>query len=237
MNELPTIRIAFVSNLIHDSLDSDQADILLLKDREIAAQIRDSLAARLNPFDDPQILVIDLAGSAFTPSALQELILPLAQRIRGGEHGTVRLVISTTDSGVGDFVRYMAQAHRLPLYLSNSPFDLKESIPVGELSRTEKRTLDTVVVLGGQVTASSLADTEGINPSAATNRLVNLDRHGYLWRQPRGRREGDFYIEPRSVTIPPIYINVKTIAGDDYTGIGSSAWTTETAANQTQCQG
>ena len=50
------------------------------------------------------------------------------------------------------------------------------------------------------MTASKLAAEEGIKPSAATNRLVNLDRVGYLVRQPRGRREGDVYIEPRSAT-------------------------------------
>ena len=107
---------------------------------------------------------------AYTPSSLQELVLPLAQRIRGGEYGTVRLVISTTDPGVSDFIRYMAQAHQLPLYLSHSPFNLREGIPVGALTRTERNTLDTINLLGGQVTASRLAATESIRPSAATNR-------------------------------------------------------------------
>ena len=175
----------------------------MLKDREIAANIRDGLAAEINSFDDPQFLVLDLAGSAFTPAALQELILPLAQRIRGGEYGTVRLFISTPDPGVADFIRYMAQAHQLPLYISSSPFHLEEGAPVGDLTRTERSTLDTIVILGGRVTASTLAATEGIKPSAATNRLVNLDRGGYLVRQPRGRRAGDVYIEPRSA-IPKV---------------------------------
>ena len=148
--------------------------------------------------------MLDLAGIAFTPSTLQELILPLAQRIRGGEYGPVCLVISTPDPGVGDFIRYMAQAHRLPLYLAHSPFDLQEATPVGALTRTERSTLSTINVLGGQVTASRLAAAEGIGPSAAANRLVNLDREGYLIRQPRGRREGDLYIEPRSATSTPI---------------------------------
>ena len=157
----------------------------------------------LSLFDDPQVLVLDLDGIAFTPSTLQELIVPLAQRIRGGEHGTVWLVISTTDPGVGDFVRYIAQVHELPLYLSSPPSDLRQATPVGNLTTTERSTLDTIIELGGQVTASRLAATEGIKPSAATNRLVRLDQEGYLVRQPRGRREGDAYIEPRSAT--PIY--------------------------------
>ena len=204
MEGSPTARIVFLSHRIPSSPDVGPVHTLFLKDREDAADIREWLAAQINIFDDPQILVLDLAGSAFTPSALQELILPLAQRIRGGEHGTVRLFISTPDPGVADFIRYMAQAHHLPLYVTSSPFDLKGGAPVGDLTRTERNTLDTIIFLGGQVTASELAATEGIKPSAATNRLVNLDREGYLVRQPRGRREGDVYIEPRSA-IPKVF--------------------------------
>ena len=204
MRESPKARIVFLSSLMPGSSATDSEPTLFLKDREDAALIRDHLASQLNLSDEPQVLVLDLAGIAFTPSALQELVLPLAQRIRGGEHGTVCLVISTADPGVGDFIRYMAQAHQLPLYLSTSPFDLREGTPLGDLTRMGRSTLDTIVVLGGQVTASRLAETEGINPSAATNRLVNLDREGYLVRQPRGRREGDVYIEPRSTTATPM---------------------------------
>ena len=202
--QTPKARIVFLSSLILGSSDIDPRPTLFLKDPNHAAHTRDRLARQLVLVSAPQVLVLDLAGIAFTPSALQELILPLAQRIRGGEYGTVRLIISHTDEGVRDFIRYMAQTHHLPLYLSHSPFDLRESTPAGDLTTTERNTLDTVISLGGQVTASRLAAKEGIRPSAAANRLVNLDREGYLVRQPRGRREGDIYIEPRSATTTPI---------------------------------
>ena len=199
-------RIAFVSSLVPTSSDTPPAITLLLKDRELAALTRDLLAKQLDLVDGPQVLVLDLAGIAFTPASLQELVLPLAQRIRGGEYGVVQLVISTADPGVGDFVRYMAEVHHLPLYLTPSPFDLQEGIPVGGLTKTARDTLDTISMLGGRVTASMLAATEGIRPSAAANRLANLDREGYLVRQSRGRREGDMYIEPRSAeSIPIVY--------------------------------
>ena len=205
MNSEPKAWSIFLSKLISESSDGDQVDPLLLKDRKVAASIRERIAAQINLFDAPQVLVIDLGGSAFTPSALQELILPLAQRIRGGEYGTVRLVIRTDDPGVGDFIRYVAQAHQLPLYLSDSLSNLLwEGTPAGNLTSTERGTLDTIVELGGRVTASRLADAESIRPSAATNRLANLDRSGYLIRQARGRREGDVYIEPRSSTASPL---------------------------------
>ncbi len=207
IDEAPKAWSIFLSKLIAEYSSGDQVDPLLLKDREVAASIRERISAQINLFDGPQFLVLDLGGSAYTPSALQELILPLAQRIRGGEHGTVRLVISTSDPGVGDFIRYMAQAHQLPLYLSQSPSNLLwEGTPVGDLTNTERSTLDTIVELGGYVTASRLAAIESMKPSAATNRLVNLDREGYLVRQARGRREGDIYIEPRSATATPVVI-------------------------------
>ena len=218
MTEAPKAWSVFLSKLISESSDRDQADLLLLKDRDVAADIRDCIAAQLNPSDSPQVLVVDLGGSAFTPLALQELILPLAQRIRGGEYGTVRLIISTSDPGVGNYIRYMAQAHQLPLYLSPSPFNLWEGNPVGDLTETERGTLDTIIALGGRVTASSLAAIESIRPSAATNRLVKLDREGYLVRQPRGRREGDIYIEPRSATATPRVLEWPLVVSESSTG-------------------
>ena len=224
MTESPKARTVFLSDLLstlsQGSSDTDPKATLLLKDRTLATLLREHLAAQLNLFDDPQVLVLDLDGIAFTPSTLQELIVPLAQRIRGGEHGTVWLVIRTTDPGVGDFVRYIAQVHELPLYLSSSPSDLRQATPVGNLTTTERSTLDTIIALGGQVTASRLATTEGIRPSAATNRLVRLDREGYLVRQPRGRREGDVYIEPRSATATPMVCEAPYTVSD--TGAGSA---------------
>ena len=204
VEESPKARTAFLSHLVPRSFDDGPGATLVLKDRELATRAREELATQLNLFEDLQILILDLAGITLTPLTMQEFLLPLAQRIRGGEYGTVRLVLSTTDPGVADFVRYMAQAHQLPLYLCHSPLDLQQARPIGSLTSTEVSTLDTVVMLGGHVTASALAETAGIKPSAATNRLVNLDREGYLLRQPRGRREGDLYVEPRSATATPI---------------------------------
>ena len=200
MENLPEARLAFLSNMIRRSLREEAGTTLVLKDRWQAAAIRDELVTKLSFFDKPKVLVLDLAGAALTPSAIQELVLPLAQRIQGGEYGTVRLVVSTTDPGVKDFVEYMAQVHQLPVYVCRSPLDFRRSIPAGILTHTESGTLDGIFELGGCVTASQLAEAENIKPNAAKNRLVNLDRAGYLIRQQRNRREGDVYFEPRSAT-------------------------------------
>ena len=228
MKESPKARTAFLSYLVLRSSDTEPATTLVprpsdtkptttlvLTDRQVA-RARDRLATQLKRLNDPQILVLDLAGITLTPSTMQELILPLAQRIRGGEYGTVRLVISTADPGVADFLRYMAQAHRLPLYLCHSPFDHHQATPIGSLTKTASNTLDTIIMLGGQVTASMLAEAEGIKPTAAINRLVNLDRDGYLIRQPRGHREGDVYIEPRSATSTPMATSTPTVFKEWY---------------------
>ena len=230
MEESPVAQIVFLSSLLRGSSDNEPAPTLLLKDRHRAAVVRDRLATQLGRLDAPQVLILDLAGVALTPATLQELVLPLAQRIRGGEYGTVCLVISTTDPGVADFVRYMAQAHQLPLYLSPSPFDISEGTPIGNLTQTENSTLDTIVTLGGQVTASMLAEAEGIKPSAATNRLVNLDREGYLVRKPRGRREGDVYIEPRSGTSTPMVFEEPYELSEATTGPGKPVGSTLSVA-------
>lgn len=196
---------------------------LVLMDRNEAARTRDRLAAGLRRSDGPQVLVLDLAGVSFTPSALQELILPLAQRIRGGEYGMVRLVISTADPGVGDFIRYMAHAHDLPLYLADSPSDLSAGAPLGVLTSSKVDTLNTINLMGGQVTASRLAAAAGIRPNAATNRLATLDREGYLIRQPRGRRDGDLYVEPRAATtIPMVCAEAYRVAHPAQSGTGTT---------------
>ena len=224
MADAPIAWSVFLSKLISESSDRDQGDLLLLKDQDVAASIRDYIGDQLHSSDSPQILVLDLGGSAFTPLALQELILPLAQRIRGGEYGVMRLVISTSDPGIGNYIRYMAQAHELPLYLSPSHSNLREGHPVGGLTETERGTLDTIIAFGGRVTASSLAAIDSIRPSAATNRLVNLDREGYLLRQPRGRREGDFYFEPRSATATPKVFEGPLVIRENTTGPSAAVW-------------
>lgn len=146
----------------------------------------------------PTVAVLDLTGVFPTPGVLQDLVLPLGRRIRGGEYGPLVLMVKTHDTGVADFVSYLAKEHDLPLFVAPFPGALSEATPAGDLTSTEYTTLNIVHGLGGAVTASVLAESAGIEPTAAGNRLAKLYDKGYIYRFARPRREGDVYMDPRT---------------------------------------
>lgn len=168
-------------------------------DRRAAAVFRDR-AFPERASEDPTLAVLDLTGVFPTPGVLQDLVLPLAQRIRGGLLGTCYLVVCTHDSGVADFLRYLAREHALPLFVASSTAALGEAQPLGDLTSTEQTTLNLLLEQGGAATASELAHWIGLGPTAAGNRLVNLARKGFLYRQTQPRREGDLFVDPRAAT-------------------------------------
>ena len=52
---------------------------------------------------------------------------------------------------------------------------------------------------GGTVTALSLAEQVNIEKTAAGNRLVTLQKKGYLQRVEQPHPAGDLFVDPRSV--------------------------------------
>lgn len=148
----------------------------------------------------PTTILLDLTGIIATPGVLQDLILPLGERVRSGLSGPLKLVVRTHDQGAADFVRYLAREHRIPIFVSLSGQGLDQAQPVGELSGTEHTTLNLMLGLGGRVTASGLADAIGIESTAAGNRLTNLAEKGYIYRIGRSRRYGDVFIDPREAS-------------------------------------
>ncbi len=52
---------------------------------------------------------------------------------------------------------------------------------------------------GGTVTALSLAEQVNIEKTAAGNRLVSLQKKGYLQRVEQPHPAGDLFVDPRSV--------------------------------------
>ncbi len=143
------------------------------------------------------IAILDLTGIIPSPGVLQDLILPLAQRIKGGIHGQFTLIVRTHDQGVADFIGYLAKEHNLNIFVVIFSHDLQEAQPVGNITNVELTTLNFVNFLGGKVTATELAQVAGIGKTAAGNRLVGLAEKGIVYRFEQARN-GDLFIDPRT---------------------------------------
>jgi DNA-binding MarR family transcriptional regulator len=168
-----------------------------LLDPGLTSEIREDLLQRFAQ-SAANVVILDLGGAVFSPGSLQELLLPLARRLRAGEPRPLALVIIAEDPGIADFVRMLAHTHGLPLYLSERPEQVGDAEPAGRLTPTEKQTIDTLAALGGRVTVSTFAQQLQMQVTAAGNRLSHLADRGYLQREQRSRREGDQFVDPRS---------------------------------------
>jgi hypothetical protein len=154
------------------------------------------------------VAVLDLSGKQFTPASLRALIGALGQGLRGGVYGDLKLVLVVTDDAVREFIALMAREYGWPIYVATStdPRDVEEAEPVGGLTEAELETLREVQALGGWATVANLAALLDLEASAANNRLVNIERKGYLYRFKRPRRAGDLFIDPRTrqeAFVPP----------------------------------
>jgi len=150
----------------------------------------------------PTVIDIDLTGMFPTPGVLQDFIVPLMQRIRGGIYDRMTLFVRTHDKSVVDFLDMLAKLHNFAMFVRTSNELYKESLPVGDLTGTERTTLNVLVDVGGAVTATELANDIGIEPTAASNRLVNLAKKGVVYRVSQPRREGDLFVDPRVAAEP-----------------------------------
>lgn len=164
-----------------------------------AARFRDLFFPAVT-FKVPTTIVVNLTGILLTPSVLQELILPLAARVRGGAFGEQTLVVQTHDEGVKSFVRYLAKEYDFPVYINLMGQSLAEAEPEGSLTGTLKATLNVIRDLGGRVSASELAQTIGIETTAAGNRLSDLTEKGYIGKDTASRRHR--FIDPRFAKPP-----------------------------------
>jgi hypothetical protein len=167
-----------------------------LLDPRLTVEIRERLMAKFGE-SRTNIAVLDLGGAVFTPGSLQALLLPLARRVHACEVGAVTLVVIAADRGNADFVRMLAAAHGLNLYVTETANRIVSAEPVGRLTRAEKETIDVLAALGGRATVSTFAHEMRMQVTAANNRLTNLSDRGYLLRERRSRRDGDEFVDPR----------------------------------------
>lgn len=149
--------------------------------------------------DTPVTFVIDFGDLDMTSEALREIIVPLGQQLRGGVYGShTSVVIRTAREELSEIIGLLARSHDFPMYVTLEPNDIWGAWPTGDVTRSEVETLNQLRTLGGRATAAELADSLGIAANAANNRLASLERKGYVFRQHRGRRQGDEYVDPRA---------------------------------------
>lgn len=148
----------------------------------------------------PHVAVLELRGKLFSPASLRELIVRLGQQVRSGLYGDLKLILVASDPATREIVELLARAHSLPIYVADSfdPSEVEDAIPVGDLTKAEMETLAQLSALGGMATVTRVAEVMDLEPTAATNRLVNVEKKGYLHRIRRGGRQGDLFVDPRT---------------------------------------
>lgn len=172
---------------------------LVLDPGQIAAY-RDSLI-RPTGVQEPTVLAINLEGRFPLAEVLHELVVPLAQAARSGSLGPVMLVFCTPSAQVRDTLEALAEKHKLPLFIAPSAERIADAVPIGDLTATERETLEIVRRLGGSVNVAAFAKATGLAAPAATNRLVNVMQKGFMQRADRPRNEGVVYMDPRAVRV------------------------------------
>jgi hypothetical protein len=153
---------------------------------------------RASGVNTPTVLVVNLEGRFPGAAVLHDWLLSLGRSLRGGLLGPLAIVLATPDAALGETVRAICTAYDLPFFLASSRDSLDHAEPLGPLSRADQQTMEVLRRLGGRATASMVAQTAGIDHTAAGNRLANLDRRHILLRVDQPRRQGHLYLDPRS---------------------------------------
>lgn len=143
-----------------------------------------------------RVFLLNLEGGFFTPGALADMVVPVAQSIRSGVLGSTVLVVATSDDSTITFLEAIAERQELAFFIVPAPdADLSAARPVGPLTTTQTDTLNLLRAAGGQITSAGVARLAGIEPNAAANRMSELVRRGVVQRVSRTRREGDVFID------------------------------------------
>ena len=164
----------------------------------------DQLIQRFMPPDrrhGPMLGVLDIGAARPTPVVLRNTVLTLGEDVKAGRYGDFSLFICSEDEDTRSVIRDIAAAQNIAVFVCTSSADLEDAEPVGLLTAKDLETLELVSDAGGTVTAMSLSTDIGIRKTAAGNRLVSLQKKGYLQRVERPHPEGDLFVDPRSVHI------------------------------------
>lgn len=159
---------------------------------------------RVMPHDrrhGPMIGILDLAKLRPTPVVIRDVIVSIGEDVRAGRYGNFTFVVSSEDDATRSVLSDIASAQNLAMFVSASPAHLEQAQPVGDLTVKDRETLQLVLQAGGTVTAAELAEQLGIEQTTAGNRLVALNKKGYLLRVERPHPVGDQFFDVRSVDL------------------------------------
>ncbi len=153
------------------------------------------------PSEQPATLILDLSYNAPLAGALEDAIVSIARKTQNGEYGRARLVVCTPDPRLQNVLKGLALLQGLSFFIASSPATIHSAQPAAPVTVTELQSLQILQSLGGVASSTVFAENVGIELTAAGNRLVSLERQGYLHRIKRPGREGDLYLDPRAVEI------------------------------------
>jgi hypothetical protein len=162
----------------------------------------DQMIQRFMPPDrqhGPMIGILHLGAVRPTPGVLRDVIITIGEDVRAGRYGDFSFVVSSEDGPTRGVVSDIASAQDLAIFVSSSSTQLEKAEAVGTLTAKDRETLTFVLRAGGTVTATELAGRLGVEQTTAGNRLIALNKKGYLQRVERPHPFGDQFIDPRSV--------------------------------------
>jgi Winged helix DNA-binding domain len=149
----------------------------------------------------PMIGILDLAMLRPTPVVIRDVIVSIGENVRAGRYGNFTFVVSSEDDATRSVLSDIASAQNLAMFVSSSPAHLEQAEPVGDLTANDRETLRLVLQAGGTVTAAELGEQLGVEQTTAGNRLVALNKKGYLLRVERPHPVGDQFFDARSIDL------------------------------------
>ena len=162
----------------------------------------DQVVQRFMPPDrrhGPMLGVLQLGAARPTPGVLRDMVVTVGEDVKAGRYGDFTLFICSEDENTRSVIGDIAASRNLAMFVCASSIELAHAEPVGVLTARDHETLRVVAEAGGTVTAVGFADRVGIEKTAAGNRLVSVQKKGYLQRIERPHPAGDLFVDPRSV--------------------------------------
>ena len=147
----------------------------------------------------PMLGVLQLGAARPTPGVLRDMVVTVGENVKAGRYGDFTLFICSEDEDTRSVIGDIAASRNLAMFICSSSIELAHAEPVGVLTARDHETLSLVSEAGGTVTALAFANRVGIEKTAAGNRLVSLQKKGYLQRVERPHPAGDLFVDPRSV--------------------------------------